>query len=79
MLGLFLLGMFTKSKNSTGAILGMIAGILVILWLSLSGQVFGEDALGASFHTYLTIVFGTMTIFLVGFLVTSFMKTQHTT
>jgi solute:Na+ symporter, SSS family len=77
MLGLFLLGMFTKSKNSTGAILGMIAGILVILWLSLSEQILGEDAIGASFHTYLTIVFGTMAIFLVGFLVTSFMKPKN--
>jgi len=37
--------------------------------MSLSGTLFGEDSLGASFHTYLTIVFGTVAIFIVGFLV----------
>ncbi len=72
MLGLFLLGMFTKGKNVKGAILGMIAGILVILWLSTSERLFGENSIGASFHTYLTIVFGTIAIFLVGFLISYF-------
>lgn len=74
MLGLFLLGMFSKTKNATGAIIGMIAGILVILWLTVSERIFGPDSLGASFHTYLTIVFGTIAIFLVGFLVSSLIK-----
>ena len=74
MLGLFLLGIFTKSKNVTGAIVGMIAGILIILWLTLSERIFGPESLGASFHTYLIIVFGTIAIFLVGFLVSSLMK-----
>lgn len=69
MLGLFLLGVLSKSKNVIGAIAGTIAGILVILWLSLSKMLFGEDAVGNSFHTYLTIVFGTIVIFLVGFLI----------
>ncbi|KJD34360.1 sodium:solute symporter [Tamlana nanhaiensis] len=77
MLGLFLLGIFTKKKNTTSAIIGMIAGILVILWLTLSEQIFGSDSIGASFHTYLTIVFGTMAIFLVGFLVSSFLKPKN--
>jgi len=74
MLGLFLLGIFTKSKNVTGAIVGMIAGILIILWLTLSERIFGPESLGASFHTYLIIVFGTIAIFLVGFLASSLMK-----
>lgn len=77
MLGLFLLGIFSKTKNVKGAIIGMIAGILVILWLTLSSSIFGEDALGASFHTYLTIVFGTIAIFLVGFLVSMIMKPKN--
>ena len=74
MLGLFLLGIFTKSKNTTGAVVGMIAGVLVILWLTISEQIFGPDSIGASFHTYLTIVFGTIAIFLVGFLMSTLMK-----
>ena len=73
MLGLFLLGIFTKGKNAIGAIVGMIAGILVILWLTLSERVFGPNSIGASFHTYLTVVFGTIAIFLVGFMVSSFL------
>jgi solute:Na+ symporter, SSS family len=32
----------------------------------------GKDALGNQFHTYLTIVFGTSAVFLVGFLFTLF-------
>lgn len=69
MLGLFLLAIFSRHKNSIGAILGVIAGLIVILWLSLSNIFLGPESLGNSFHTYLTIVFGTVAIFLVGFLV----------
>jgi len=76
MLGLFLLGMFSRSKNVLGAVLGVIAGILVILWLSLSNMIFGEGVVGPPFHTYLTIVFGTAVIFLVGFLI-SLLKSKH--
>lgn len=77
MLGLFLLGIFSKTKNTKGAIIGMIAGILVILWLTFSETIFGKDSVGASFHTYLTIVFGTIAIFLVGFLVSIIMKPKN--
>jgi SSS family solute:Na+ symporter len=69
MLGLLLLGMFTKVKKPFAAIVGVLAGILVILWLSLSNLLLDEDALGNQFHSYLTIVFGTAAIFLVGFAV----------
>jgi SSS family solute:Na+ symporter len=72
MLGLFLLGVFFKKKNVVGAIAGVIAGLSVIIWLSLSNLFLGPDALGNQFHTYLTIVLGTTTIFLVGFLVSMF-------
>ena len=74
MLGLLLLGLFSKTKNVKGALIGVLVGILVIVWMSLSGTLFGEDSLGASFHTYLTIVFGTAAIFLVGFLISIFNK-----
>jgi SSS family solute:Na+ symporter len=67
MLGLLLLGMFTKVKKPIAAIVGVIAGILVILWLSLSNIFLDAEALGNQFHAYLTIVFGTAAIFLVGF------------
>jgi SSS family solute:Na+ symporter len=69
MLGLFLLGVFSRKKNVVGAVIGVTAGVLVILWLSLSRLLAGPSAVGYQIHTYLTIVLGTSTIFLVGFLV----------
>jgi len=74
MLGLFLLGAFSKQKNVTGAIIGVIAGILVITWLSLSALSEDPEVYGNQFHTYLTIVFGTSTIFLTGFLISFIAK-----
>lgn len=68
MLGLFLLAMVAKSNRSAGAIIGVTAGVAVILWMSLSDIFFSEANLGMHFHTYLTIVFGTITIFFVGFI-----------
>jgi SSS family solute:Na+ symporter len=69
MLGLFLLAAISGRKNVIGAIAGVVSGVLVILWLSLSQLFLNEDSFGNQFHPYLTIVFGTLTIFLVGFLV----------
>jgi SSS family solute:Na+ symporter len=71
MLGLFLLGYFSKKVTSVAAIIGVVAGVLVIGWMSLSPIFFTSDSLqpfASPFHGYLSIVFGTMTIFIVGFL-----------
>ena len=70
MLGLFLLAVFSRSRNAIGAIAGVVAGLVVILWLSLSHLLLPEEAFGNQFHTYLTVVLGTSVIFLVGFLIT---------
>jgi|TARA_B100001964_G_C14248796_1_gene608847 SSS family solute:Na+ symporter len=66
-LGLFLLGVFSKSKNVIGSVIGVILGLLVILWLTIS-PLLSDNAFGSQFHTYLITVFGTATIFLVGFI-----------
>lgn len=68
MLGLFLLGVFSRSRNAAGAIAGVVVGLGVILWLSLSQLLLSSEAIGNQFHTYLTIVFGTSALFLTGFL-----------
>ena len=60
MLGLFLLGAFTTTKNQWGAIIGALLGGALICWLSLTTN--------HALHSYLTIVLGTTVIFLVGFL-----------
>ena len=71
MLGLFLLGYISKKARKTDAVIGVIIGVLLITWMSLSPIYFTEGkmlAFRSPFHSNLTIVFGTITIFLVGFL-----------
>jgi solute:Na+ symporter, SSS family len=70
MLGLFLLGFMSKNIRNLDALIGVVIGALVIIWMSLSPIYFNEGnfpAFRSSFHSNLTIVFGTLTIFLVGF------------
>ncbi len=77
MLGLFLLGAFVEKINKKGAILGVIIGLLIILYMSISPLIFTDEAsksFASPFHSYLTIVFGTMAIFIVGFLTTFLSK-----
>lgn len=68
MLGLFLLGMISRAKNVVAAI-SVVIGVLVILWMSLSPKLSDEWAwLRSPFHSFLTIVLGTLTILLCGLL-----------
>ncbi|MEI6679505.1 MAG: sodium:solute symporter [Mariniphaga sp.] len=74
MLGLFLLGYLSKNARNTDAIIGAIVGVLIIIWMSLSPLYFTEGRLLAfrsPFHEDLTVVFGTLAITLVGFLLAS--------
>ncbi len=71
MLGLFLLGFFSKKATSINAAIGVAVGVLIILWMSLSSMIFTDgfmEYLQNPFHVNLTIVIGTTVIFLVGFL-----------
>jgi len=77
MLGLFLLGYFSKKAVKIDAVIGVVIGVIVIIWMSLSPICFTEGnslAFRSPFHSNLTIVFGTMTIFLVGFLLTKLIR-----
>ena len=71
MLGLFLLGYFAPKIKNTAAIIGVVAGVIVIGWMSLSPLFFKSGSLirfASPFHIYLAIVFGTMAILIIGFL-----------
>lgn len=71
MLGLFLLGYVSKRVRNSDAVFGVIVGALIIFWMSLSPICITEGnnlAFRSPFHSNLTIVFGTVSIFLVGFL-----------
>ncbi len=79
MLGIFLLAAFSGRVKSNAALIGTIAGLLLIMWLSISPLIFGKDTLANEFHSYLTIVFSTITIFFIGFLATLFLEKKSKT
>ena len=76
MLGLFLLAAFSQAKELKGALVGVIAGLLAVLYLTLGPMVFGEGIAGSELHSYLTIVICTTIIFIVGFLISTFANTN---
>ncbi len=80
MLGLFLLGFFARNVRRINAIIGVTVGVLVIFWLSLSPVYFNHGkwiSFRSPFHANLTIVIGTLVIFLVGFVLSGMNKTKH--
>ena len=64
MLGLFLLGVVCHTVKREYAVIAVVVGLAVIAWMSF----------WAPLHTYLTIVLGTMAIFLTGFVLTKLIK-----
>ncbi|WP_439488344.1 sodium:solute symporter [Algoriphagus sp.] len=76
-LGLFLLGFVVKKASSNAAAIGVLCGIVVIGWMSLSPVLLSGTSLEGlknTLHTNLTIGMGTLTIFIVGFLVTGILS-----
>ncbi len=73
-LGLFLLGFISAKAKSKSAAIGVICGVLVISWMSLSRFVFtgSWSDLRSPFHNNLTIVLGTITVLFVGFIASFF-------
>ena len=76
MIGLFLLGYFSKKTGNLPAQIGVTLGLLVITWMSLSPLFFKGSLMAykSPFHSYMTIVFGTLTIFFTGLLISLFIK-----
>jgi SSS family solute:Na+ symporter len=64
MLGLFLLGALSRRAGSVQAGIGMVLGLLVLTWAAMSPQL--GVAWANPFHAFMTTVMGTLTIFLVG-------------
>lgn len=77
MLGLFLLGFMARKAKRMAAALGTAVGVLVIFWMSISPLWFKEGVwlkIQNPLHANMTIVIGTTVIFLVGFLLTLFLR-----
>jgi solute:Na+ symporter, SSS family len=80
MLGLFLLGMVSKQSKNREAIIATIIGVLIILWMTFPDIIPAEYTfLRSSMHTNMIIVIGTLTIFLIGALLTKVRQTSATT
>lgn len=75
MLGLFLLGMISRSAGNFVAKLATTIGILVIVWMTFSGLLPEKfSGLRNSLHMNMVIVVGTLAIFLSGVLISRFKK-----
>jgi solute:Na+ symporter, SSS family len=71
MLGLFLLGIISKTTGNTAAKIATILGIVVILWMTFSYVIPDEyAAFRTSLHVNMVIVVGTLTIFFSGVILT---------
>ncbi len=73
MLGLFLLGIIVRKAGNVAAVTGVLLGVIVIFWLSASWV---PENLKPALHGNLTIVVGTLTIFLAGLLVSKVVPKQ---
>ncbi len=75
MLGLFLLGLIAKKSQNNDAILATILGIILISWLSLSIFIPEQYSyLKNPLHASMTIVVGTLVIFLSGLIFSKLTK-----
>lgn len=67
MLGLFLLGMISRTAGDFEAKLATVIGIIVILWMTFSNMLPGNlEFIRNPFHLNMVIVVGTLSIFLAG-------------
>ena len=75
MLGLFLLGLLSRKANGHIAILSVIIGIIIILWMTFS-YLLPQDWLWlkSPFHANMVVVVGTLSIFLSGLLLSKYRK-----
>jgi solute:Na+ symporter, SSS family len=75
MLGLFLLGIISRQSQNAEALTATILGVLVILWMTFPNLLPAElENFRSPFHKNMIIVIGTLTIFLVGIIITRFRK-----
>jgi SSS family solute:Na+ symporter len=75
MLGLFLLGLIARRAGNAAAAIGVSVGVLLIFWMTFSPKWNGAlAAFQSPFHTFLIVVISTLAIFLVGLVVSQFVK-----
>ncbi len=79
MLGLFLLGIVSRSAGNAVAQLSTIIGILVIVWMTFSYLLPPKyEAMRNPLHMNMVIVIGTLSIFLSGLLISGIRRNSRT-
>jgi len=68
MLGLFLLGLIARKADNASALIGVAIGVLVICWMTFDKAEWIPKNFRSPFHANMITVIGTLTIFLVGLL-----------
>jgi len=79
MLGLFLLGFISRKANNVAAVIGVLSGLLVIVWMTLPAADLWPESLAvlrSPFHANLVAVIGTLTIFLAGIAASRFFPSK---
>ena len=74
MLGLFLLGIFSKRTTSSQAAVATVLGVLVVIYITFGQKIL---PLPGFIHLNLSIALGTLTIFFVGFILASLKKSPR--
>jgi SSS family solute:Na+ symporter len=77
MLGLFLLGFISRKASSSAALAGVVAGVIVIFWMSLPKLMEVPAAWRSHLNPFLTIVVGTLVVYAVGSIVSRICATTH--
>ena len=73
MLGLFLLGLIARRAGNAAAATGVAVGVLVVVWMTFSPRSeLLPEALRSPFHSFMIIVIGTLSILLIGLVVSRF-------
>jgi SSS family solute:Na+ symporter len=80
MLGLFLLGLLARRAGNVAAKAGVSIGVLLITWMSVSPRLTGDwERFRSPFNTLLIVVVSTLSILIVGVVVSRFVKRSEST
>ena len=74
--GFFLVGFLFRRANPQGAMIGVIAGVLTILWCMASNAEWITGPLAYGGHQFLIVVVGNAVVLVVGYVASLFFKQQ---
>ncbi len=72
MLGLFLLGQVARRTTASAGLVSVLIGVVIIAWMSFAKAEWMPDALRSPLDNLLTVVVGTLSILLIGLIVSKF-------